>query len=55
MPEIAHCQHCAGNCDGSCVLPGGLCIHRPMPRRSAREWLLLMRTRRFWRSVLGVR
>ena len=38
----------------ACLLPGGqeLCIHKPVPRRSAREWLFLLRTRRFWHRIL---
>jgi hypothetical protein len=52
-----HCRHCYGDCDGGCLLPGGegLCIHSPVPHRSPREWLGLLRTRRFWRRFfLGV-
>jgi hypothetical protein len=54
MPSVRHCRHCLGECSGSCQLPGdqGLCIHKPVPRRSAREWLYAVRTRRFWHRVL---
>ena len=54
MPSARHCRHCLGDCPGDCLLPGdqGLCIHKLAPRRSAREWLIAVRTRRFWRSVL---
>ena len=54
MSSVRHCRHCFGACSGNCLLPGdqGLCIHKPVPRRSAREWLFLMRTRRFWHRVL---
>lgn len=57
MPPPRHCRHCLGDCAGSCLLPGdaGLCIHQPLPRRSLREWLGLMRTRSFWRWFFGVR
>jgi hypothetical protein len=51
----SHCRHCYGNCDGKCLLPGteGLCIHSPVPRRSARDRVAVMRTRRFWRRLLA--
>jgi hypothetical protein len=54
MPSVRHCRHCLGDCAGDCLLPGdqGLCIHRPVPRRSARELLFSIRTRRFWHRVL---
>jgi hypothetical protein len=54
MPSVRHCRHCLGDCSGDCLLPGdqGLCIHDRVPRRSAREWLVLLRTRRFWHRVL---
>jgi hypothetical protein len=54
MPPARHCRHCLGDCSGRCLLPGdqGLCIHSPVPRMSAREWLNLVRTRRFWRRAL---
>ncbi len=50
---MAHCRHCYGNCDGGCLLPGGgdLCIHNPVPKRTAGEWLTLLRTRQFWRRA----
>jgi hypothetical protein len=50
-PPGSHCRHCYGDCAGRCLLPGteGLCIHNPAPRRSARDWVALIRTRRFWR------
>jgi hypothetical protein len=55
---VRHCRHCYGDCAGGCLLPGdmGLCIHKSVPQRSPREWLALLRTRRFWRrAFLGVR
>jgi hypothetical protein len=54
MPSVRHCRHCFGDCPGDCLLPGdqGLCIHNPRVRRSARERLLVLRTRRFWHRVL---
>lgn len=55
MPPTSHCRHCLGDCAGECLLPGGLCVHKPVPRRSAREWLVLIRTRGFWRWFFGVR
>jgi len=53
MPLVRHCRHCLGDCPGDCLLPGdeGLCIHTPVRRLSAREWLYLTRTRGFWRSL----
>jgi hypothetical protein len=30
----------------------GLYIHKPVLRRSAREWLFLLGTRRFWHRLL---
>jgi hypothetical protein len=53
MPVVAHCRHCFGDCDGDCLLPGGggLCIHKPVPKRTLGEWLALLRTRRFWSRV----
>ena len=53
MPSVRHCRHCLGDCRDDCLLPGdqGLCIHDPV-RRPAREWLFLLRTRRFWHRVL---
>jgi len=52
---MAHCRHCYGNCGGGCLLPGGLglCIHKPVPKRTAGEWLTLLRTRRFWHRFFG--
>jgi len=49
----SHCRHCLGNCDGTCLLPGGsgLCIHYPVPRRPLREWPTMIRTRGFWHRV----
>ena len=54
MPLVRHCRHCLGDCPGDCLLPGdeGLCFHSPVRRRSLREWLVLTRTRGFWRSLL---
>ena len=53
MPAVRHCRHCAGACSGDCLLPGdgGLCIHRPLPRRSLRAQLRLIGTGRFWRRL----
>ena len=53
MPDIRHCRHCWGDCHGECLLPGdlGLCIHKPNRRLTAREWMLVVPTRRFWRRV----
>jgi len=50
MPVVAHCRHCLGDCGGDCLLPGGggLCIHKPVPKRTLGERLALLRTRRFW-------
>ncbi len=50
MSPTRHCRHCWGDCSDTCLLPGdqGLCIHKPLPPRSLRQWLVLMRTRRFW-------
>jgi hypothetical protein len=49
----SHCRHCLGNCDGTCLLPGGsgLCIHHPVPRLPLREWPTMIRTRGFWHRV----
>jgi len=43
-----------GDCSGVCLLPGDddLCIHNPVRRLTPREWLFLLRTRRFWHRVL---
>jgi len=48
-----HCRHCLGNCNGTCLLPGGsgLCIHNPLPSMPTRKLTLLLRSRRFWRRV----
>lgn len=57
MP-VRHCRHCWGDCRGECLIPGdlGLCIHKPSPRLSFRERMLLLGQRRFWRRVFwGVR
>jgi hypothetical protein len=50
MPAIQHCRHCWGACAGDCLLPGqaGLCIHQPLPRRTRRQRLRLLGTRRWW-------
>jgi hypothetical protein len=39
MPVVAHCRHCFGDCGGGCLLPGGggLCIHKPVPKRTLGE------------------
>ncbi len=54
-PSATHCRHCYGDCAGGCLLPGtkGLCIHNPVPRRSARDWVALTGTRRFWRRFFS--
>jgi len=54
MPAARHCRHCLGDCPGDCLLPGGggRCIHQPLPRRTAREQIRLIGTRRFWRRLL---
>jgi hypothetical protein len=54
MPPTGHCRHCWGDCQDTCLLPGGqgLCIHKSVPSRSLREWLRLMRTRRFWKRLI---
>ena len=53
MPVVAHCRHCFGDCGGECLLPGGggVCIHKPVPKRTLSERLALLRTRRFWSRV----
>ena len=56
MPAVTHCRHCYGDCGGGCLLPGGggLCLHKPVPKRTAGEWLMMLRTRQFWlRAVRG--
>jgi hypothetical protein len=58
MPAVRHCRHCWGECPGDCLIPGaaGLCIHKPNPRLTSRERMLLLLDRRFWRRVFwGVR
>jgi hypothetical protein len=53
MPGAGHCRHCYGDCPGTCLLPGGgLCIHKPAPKLTVGQRLVLMRTRRFWHRVL---
>jgi hypothetical protein len=50
---VPHCRHCYGDCGEGCLLPGGggLCIHKPVPQRTAGERLALLRTRKFWRTI----
>ena len=58
MPAVSHCRHCWGPCSGECLIPGGagLCIHKPSPRLTFRQRMLLLPDRRFWRRVFwGVR
>ena len=54
-PPASHCRHCYGDCASGCLLPGtnGLCIHSPVARRSARDWVALLGTRRFWRRFFS--
>ena len=53
MPTVGHCRHCYGDCEGTCLLPGGqgLCRHKPVPRLTFRERLTLLGKRRFWHRV----
>jgi hypothetical protein len=49
-----HCRHCAGNCNGDCLLGGseGRCIHGwNGQHQRVFTWQVLL-TRRWWHRVL---
>jgi hypothetical protein len=52
--QARHCRHCAGDCNGDCLIAGGdgQCIHGWNGRRPRQlTWRVLL-TRQWWHRVL---